>query len=69
MSQVVAQNFRISTKIQVTKGTELLRYSTVIGEGKYLVSSVGTGCTYTVTDGLVVVHSVTEEKAEIKVGD
>lgn len=64
--QVVAQNFRISTKIQVTKGTELLRYSTVMGEGKYMVSSVGTGCTYTVTDGLVVVHNVTEEKAEIK---
>ena len=64
--QVVAQNFRISTKIQATKGTELLRYSTVMGEGKYMVSSVGTGCTYTVTDGLVVVHNVTEEKAEIK---
>ncbi|WP_370861392.1 hypothetical protein [Parabacteroides faecis] len=65
-AQVVAQNFRISTKIQVSKGATPLRYSTVIGEGKYLVTSVGTGCTYTVTDGLLVVHGVTEEKAEIK---
>lgn len=64
--QVVTQDFRITTKIQVTKGTELLRYSTVLGTGKYLVNAVGTGCTFTVTDGLVVVHSVTEEKAEIK---
>ena len=64
--QVVAQNFRISTKIQVTKGTTPLRYSSVVGEGKYLVTSVGTGCTYTVTDGLVVVHGITEEKSEIK---
>lgn len=64
--QVVTQDFRITTKIQVTKGTELLRYSTVLGAGKYLVNAVGTGCTFTVTDGLVVVHSVTEEKAEIK---
>ena len=64
--QVVTQDFRITTKIQVTKGTELLRYSTVLGAGKYLVNAVGTGCTFTVTDGLVVVHSVTAEKAEIK---
>ena len=64
--QVVTQDFRITTKIQVTKGTELLRYSTVLGAGKYLVSATGTGCTFTVTDGLVVVHSVTDEKAEIK---
>lgn len=64
--QVVTQDFRITTKIQVTKGTELLRYSTVLGTGKYLVNAVGTGCTFTVTDGLVVVHSITEEKAEIK---
>lgn len=66
MDQVVAQNFCISTKIQVSKGAAPLRYSTVIGEGKYLVTSVGTGCTYTVTDSLVVVHGVTEEKAEVK---
>lgn len=65
-AQVVAQNFRISTKIQVSKGATPLRYSTILGEGKYLVTSVGTGCTYTVTDGLLVVHGVTEEKAEIK---
>lgn len=65
-AQVVAQNFRISTKIQVSKGATPLRYSTILGEGKYLVTSMGTGCTYTVTDGLLVVHGVTEEKAEIK---
>lgn len=66
VDQVVAQNFRISTKIQVSKGATPLRYSSVVGEGKYLVTSIGTGCTYTVTDGLIVVHGVTEEKAEIK---
>lgn len=64
---VVASSFRISTRIQATKGEKPLRYSTVVGEGKYLVSATGDGCTFTVTDGMIVVHSVTAEKAVIKI--
>lgn len=64
---VVASSFRITTRIQATKGEKQLRYSTVVGEGKYLVSATGDGCTFTVTDGMIVVHSVTAEKAVIKI--
>lgn len=64
---VVASSFRITTRIQATKGEKQLRYSTVVGEGKYLVSATGDGCTFTVTDGMIVVHSVTSEKAVIKI--
>lgn len=65
-NQVVASLFNISTRLQVTKGDKTLRFSNTIGEGKYIVSSVGTGCSYVITDGLVMVRDVTEEKAEIK---
>lgn len=64
---VVASSFRITTRIQATKGEKQLRYSTVVGEGKYLVSATGDGCTFTITDGMIVVHSVTAEKAVIKI--
>lgn len=65
-TQVVIRDFRITTRIQATKGTEPLRYSTVLGAGKYLVTATGIGCTFTVTDGLVVVHNVTADKAEVR---
>lgn len=66
-SQVVASQFNVSTRLQVTKGEELLRYSDVIGKGKYVVTSSGIGCTYVITDGLVVVREVTAEHAEINI--
>lgn len=62
---VVASEFSVSTIIQANKGAESLRYSTVIGEGKYIVTSEGKGCKYTITDGMVVVQEVTEDKATV----
>lgn len=66
-SQVVASQFNISTRLQVFKGPEQLRFSEVVGAGKYLVTSSGTNCTYVITDGLVAVREVTADKAEIKI--
>lgn len=63
--QITTSAFRISTRIQVSKGAEPLRYSTTIGKGKYLVSASSTGCSYVITDGMVVVREVTEDKADI----
>lgn len=65
--QVIASDFKISSRLQVSKGPEPLRFSEVIGAGKYVVSSVGSGCSYVITDGLVAVREVTEDKAEIKI--
>ena len=62
---VVASEFSVSTIIQAYKGANKLRYSDVVGEGKYLVTSEGEGCKYTITDGLVAVQEVTEDKATI----
>lgn len=66
-NQVVASQFNVSTRIQASKGTEQLRYSTTIGAGKYLVTSTGSGCKYVITDGLIAVQEVFDDKAEIKV--
>lgn len=66
-SLVVASQFNVSTRLQVTKGEEQLRYSEVIGQGKYVVTSSGTNCTYVITDGLVAVQTVTADHAEIKI--
>ena len=67
ISQVVASQFNVSTRLQVSKGSEQLRFSEVLGTGKYLVTSTGTNCTYVITDGLVAVQEVTADKAEIKI--
>ena len=67
VSQVVASQFNVSTQLQVFKGPEQLRFSNIIGSGKYIVTSSGTNCTYVITDGLVAVQEVTEDKAEIKI--
>lgn len=64
-NQVTTSAFRISTRIQVSKGPEPLRYSTTVGKGKYLVSASSIGCSYVITDGMVVVREVTEDKAEV----
>lgn len=64
--QVMTSDFNVSTRIQVTKGAEPLRYSETIGTGKYIVNSTGTGCSYQVTDGMLIVREVTENKAEIR---
>lgn len=66
-SQVLASQFNVSTRLQVTKGEEQLRYSEVIGQGKYVVTSSGTNCTYIITDGLVAVQEVTADHATINI--
>lgn len=66
-NQVVASQFNVSTRLQVSKGPEQLRFSEQIGEGKYIVESSGTNCTYVITDGLVAVQEVTADKAEIRI--
>jgi hypothetical protein len=66
-NQVVASQFNVSTRLQVSKGPEQLRFSDIIGSGKYIVTSSGTNCTYVITDGLIAVRDVTEDKAEIKI--
>lgn len=66
-NQVVASQFNVSTRLQVSKGAEPLRFSEVVGAGKYLVTSSGTNCTYVITDGMVAVQEVTADKAEIKI--
>ena len=63
---VVTTEFNITTRIQAAKGAQMLRYSNVIGEGKYVVVSEGVNCEYVITDGLVAVKSVTGENAEIR---
>lgn len=63
---VITAEFTCYTRIQANKGAKQLLYSNVVGEGKYLVTSEGTGCTYTITDGVVVVQEVTADNAEIK---
>lgn len=67
LSQVVASQFNVSTKLQVSKGPEPLRYSEIIGAGKYIVTSKGVGCEYIITDGLVAVKNVTVDKAEVTI--
>lgn len=62
---VVASDFNVSTRIQASKGPEPLRFSETIGEGKYVVTSESKGCTYVITDGLVAVKEVTEDRADI----
>lgn len=64
---VVASDFRISTRIQATKGEKPLRYSEVLGEGKYLVSAYSDDCVFAIADGLIVVRGVSGEKATIKI--
>lgn len=66
-SQVLASQFNVSTRLQVTKGEEQLRYSEVIGQGKYVVTSSGTNCIYVITDGLVAVQEVTADHATINI--
>lgn len=62
---VVASDFLVSTRIQASKGPDMLRYSDVIGEGKYVVTSEGVNCSYVISDGMVAVKEVTEDKAQI----
>jgi hypothetical protein len=62
---VIAKTFNVSSRIQVFKGKERLRYSTTIGKGKYVLSHSGKDCKYVITDGLIVIEEVTKDKASI----
>ena len=64
---IVTTKYKVQTSIQAIHGNTVLQYSETIGTGKYVAGIIPKGCEYALSDGVITITKITEDKATLDI--